>query len=137
MIHAINMIASLDDNPDLANVSIVQGRLWLSDMALEDIESISGELPGSDDPRAVLEHIDRACAQLQSAHGDDLDDPELEENFVGWGVLRGIAHAIETKLYGREVAGPWPPQQADGTPVSWMDEFLRPAAPRKPRQVLH
>ena len=118
----------LNDNPDLVNVSIVDGKLWLSETALRDIALFSGEPVDSDDPGEVLRALGDACERLRaSAQQVDRGDPLLERKFVGWGVLGSIAHAIRTKLHGEDVAGPWPPQQADGREIDWVETFLQPA----------
>lgn len=123
------MIRDLNDNPDLDNVSIVDGRLWLSESAQRDIELFAGR-PNvdCDDPRAVLRALGAAARRLQArGQRSRRDDPRLERDFVGWGVLTSLSHAIVTKLDGPEAAGPWPPATLDGAPFDWVRAFFEPA----------
>ena len=98
-------ILDLEGNPGMLHVSVFEGRIWISELALEDIETFTGRRPGSENPRQVLEFLDVECAKLQGA---TFNQSAQQVNFMGYCLMKGLRHAIETKMFGRGLVGEMP-----------------------------
>ena len=99
----------IDNNPDLLHVNVVNGKLWLSDDARDDIERFTGRSPETDSPRQMIEFLQTECGLLQ-ARDERLGEREAKDNFLAFCALKGIAHAIETKFLGAAHVGAFEPE---------------------------
>jgi hypothetical protein len=97
-----------ENNPDLLCVDIVDGKLWLSDDVRCDIEGFAGSCLQTDSPRRMIDFLQARCAELRQV---DFDDGRADNHFMAFCVLKGIEHAIETRLYGSDVVGDFCPEQ--------------------------
>lgn len=104
-----------EDNPGLLHVSVVEGKVWLSEDALENLELFTGRQPPSDNLRDVLEFLKVEAENLQGA---TFSGAAQEMNWSGYCLMRGLRHAIETKAHGRDIAGEMP------DPYTLHDSFL-------------
>lgn len=100
-------VVGIDANPDLLHVRIVDGRLWLSEDARQDIEICAGSCPHTENPRLMLEFLRAACLRLQLI---DMDTEEAEGAFMSFCVLKGLEHAIDTHWQGVDVVGAFRPE---------------------------
>ena len=98
----------IDANPDLLHVRVDDGRLWLSEDALEDIEVCAGDCPDTDSPILMLNFLRAACVRLQHV---DVDGDEAEHAFMSFCVLKGLEHAIETHWQGADSVGEFRPER--------------------------
>lgn len=89
----------IEENPGLLHVSVHEGHIWLSDDALHDLEEYTGRRPASDNARDVLEFLDTESAKLRGA---TFSQGAQEMNFMGFCLMKGLRHAIEVKMFGKE-----------------------------------
>ena len=94
-----------EGNPGMLHVCVVDGTVWMSEEALEDIERFSGRRPPSDTLREVLEFLKMEAENLQ---GPTINGATRAMNWSGYCLMRGLRHAIETKALGREFVGEMP-----------------------------
>jgi hypothetical protein len=106
MITADTDLGDFDDEGDAMHVehhvSIHEGRVWLSPMALDDIEFFTGQKLSTEHPREVLQFLDEEAAKLQ---GPTISEGASEMNYMGFCLMKGIRHAIEMKMFGPEHIG--------------------------------
>ena len=107
--HTTDDAHRIDNNPDLLHVGIVDGKLWLSDDAQEDIRGFTGFLPDTDSPLRMLRFLQSECRRLQ-AQDDPLGPDEAQRNFLAFCALKGLEHAIETKYLGPAHVGAFKPE---------------------------
>jgi hypothetical protein len=105
-----------ESNPGMHHVSVVDGVVWMSEDALEDIELFTGRLPASDNLRDVLEFLKVEAEKLQ---GPTFSSEAQEMNWSGYCLMRGLRHAVETKALGREMVGEMP------DPYQLHESFIR------------
>lgn len=119
--------AGTDAEPLEWHVSFHEGKIWLSDVALDELEHFTGRRMVHEHVRDVLQFLDQEAALLQkptfSQNAEDM-------NFLGFAFIKAIRHAIQTKLMGEELAGQFPNEYA--LEVAFMCDPVR-----SPADTLH
>ena len=105
MMYTAQQIESIENNPNLLEVCLVGGRLWISEDAREDIATYTGQCPDTEDVREMLKFLSEQCENLKH---DTISERASEFNFAGFCTLKSIEHAIETKMHGADVTGEFP-----------------------------
>lgn len=105
MMYTAQQIESIENNPDLLEVCLVAGKLWVSEDAREDIATYTGRCPPTEDVREMLQYLSAECEKLKY---ETISEGASQFNFHGYCVLKSIEHAIETKMHGSDVTGEFP-----------------------------
>jgi len=98
-------IEEAEDNPGMLHVSVVDGKVWMSEDVLEDIELLTGRRPDGDNLRVVQEFLKVESENLQ---GETISGSAQQMNWSGYCLMRALQHAIETKAHGRGIVGEMP-----------------------------
>ena len=105
VIYTAQKIKLIENNPDLLEVCLGGGRLWISEDARDDIATYTGQCPDTEDVREMLKFLSQQCEKLKY---DTISERASQFNFHGYCVLKSIEHAIETKMHGSDVTGEFP-----------------------------
>lgn len=102
-------LLEIDSNPGMLHVSVVNGSVWFSEDAIADLEALTGRKPPMHSLREVLVYLDLESAKLQC---DTFNESAHAMNWAGFCLMRSLRHAIETKMFGSELAGEFPDAQS-------------------------
>lgn len=109
-------------NPGFADVCLVDGKVWLAQEVLDDIEEYTGHRPSTDCPRALAGFLHTQGILLKRPVRSE---EQSRRNFIGFCLLRAIAHALDLRMHGPGFSGELPEAQllfdafhADSVPIN-------------------
>lgn len=92
-------------NPGFADLCLVDGKVWLSQQCLDDLEDYTGLRPDTQCPRELLMFL-REQARLfkRETRSEEL----ARHNFLGYCLVRHLQHALDLRMHGAVFAGELP-----------------------------
>lgn len=97
--------ANVERNPEFAHVCVIDGKVWMSQEVLDEIEDFTGRRPATECPRELTAFLHEQGRLLK---GRTPSEELARRNFIGYCLLRGVEHALSLRMHGVEYAGAMP-----------------------------